>query len=89
MPTEPKEPKVRHIIRLYNLTTETMFEWWTKPMTATNLSNLMRNMGTSVVYIEGALNEIMGTKDYWDTLILTPAMQENPNLLISWGVKGR
>ena len=87
---ENKELEVRFIIRFYNMEKETVQEWWTRPMTAESLRLQMKHVWTyqEPVSIEGALREYVGNKDYWDKLVITPAMFNNPNLLISWGIKG-
>ena len=87
---ENKELEVRFIIRFYNMEKETVQEWWTKPMTHATIAQQMEKVWNQQVpvSIEGALREYVGNKDYWDKLVITPAMFNNPNLLISWGIKG-
>ena len=87
---ENKELEVRFIIRFYNLEKETVQEWWTRPMLPEALRNQMKTISTlnTPVFVEGAFHEYVGNKDYWDKLVITPAMFNNPNLLISWGIKG-
>lgn len=86
---EKVESTNRFIIRFYNIATETVVEWWTKPMTPLEIGDKFRvveNSGAPTT-IDGGLKEYAGNTEIWDTLSLTPELLRNPNMLISWGIK--